>query len=100
MQSTPSRARHSASILAPLIKVDIRFASKTSLKNKKGHQPVVFTPLMAFGNFISRPSSGAGYDDQNVNNAYRNTAGAKKTIAGCESSGHRGLKFECSLQVW
>src|ERR1700730_5174304 len=36
MQSTPSRARHSASILAPLINVDIFFfASEKLLDNKK-----------------------------------------------------------------
>jgi hypothetical protein len=46
MQSTPSRARHSASILAPLIKVDIKFASEKEkvVGKQKGHQPVLTSP--------------------------------------------------------
>jgi hypothetical protein len=53
MQSTPSRARHSASILAPLIKVDIRFASeRKSLETKKAISRFDFSPLMAFWNWV------------------------------------------------
>jgi hypothetical protein len=41
------------------------------------------------------------YDDQDANNNfYGNTAGGGKLVPGCESSEHRGLKFDFSLQVW
>jgi hypothetical protein len=58
------------------------FASKKPLYNKKGHQPVSYSPLMA-----SEPnraaSSGAGYDDQNDNNAvYGFGAGKPGTKCG------------------
>jgi hypothetical protein len=101
MQSTPSRARHSASILAPLIKVDIKFASeKSHWKTKKAISRFEFAPLMAFWNSVPAGLSGAGYDDQDANNnAYRNTAGDEVKGPGCESVEHRGLKFEFSLQV-
>src|ERR1035437_9022391 len=106
MQSTPSRARHSASILAPLIKVDIRFASeRKSLENKKAISRFNFSPLMAFWISVPAGLSGAGYDDWGANNdannnAYRNTVGGGKQVPGCESVEHRGMKFEFSLQVW
>ena len=49
----PPRARHSSSIFAPLINVDILgLPQRKSLENKKGHQPVYFSPLMAFRNLV------------------------------------------------
>src|ERR1019366_3381606 len=106
MQSTPSRARHSASILAPLIKVDIRFASqKSRLENKKAIGRFNFSPPMAFWNSVPAGLRGAGYDDWGANNdannnSYKDTVGGGEQGPGCESVEHRGLKFEFSLQVW
>jgi hypothetical protein len=56
---------------------------------------------MAFGNLISRPSSGARYDDQNANkDAYRNAVGGVKQEAACGTVGHLSQKFECILIVF
>src|SRR5215469_11012692 len=90
MQSTPSRARHSNNMRAPLIRFDMSFASKKIVYNKKGHQPVSWNPADGLGTFFRCSLSGAGYDDQgNNNNAYRNTVGVGERGPACKNVGHR-----------
>ena len=60
---------------------------------------------MAFWNLVPAGLSGAGYDDQDANNdgndnAYGNTVCGGEQGPDCESTEHREMKFECSLQVW
>ena len=56
---------------------------------------------MALWNSVPTGLSGAGYDDQNVNNnTYRDTVGGGEKDPGCDSAAHRGMKFEFNLQVW
>jgi hypothetical protein len=90
MQSTPSRAKHSTSILAPLINVDIfRSTSKipvmlheTRRKTKKAIG--WFRPADGLWNLGSGwPSGGAGYDDRN-----NNSDGRK--VADWKTAEHRG----------
>src|ERR1700683_1142131 len=86
MQSTPSRTRHSSSIFAPLISlapfigVDMYSPSQISLQKTKSHQLVCFAPPMAVEP-ISVGLRGAGYDDRDNNNAYRN--GASDNAVNC-----------------
>jgi hypothetical protein len=79
---------------APLINdVDISFASKNSLLNEKGHQQALSAPLMALETLVPLASDGAGYDDYEQNNAYRNTDGAGENEADqptCEGVAHWG----------
>src|ERR1017187_7427575 len=93
MQSTPSRTRHSRSIFAPLINVDISFYLKKSLANKKGHQPGCLPPGWHLELSSCWPSSGAGYDDLKNNNAYRNNACVGNNGPACEIVGHRRTKI-------
>ena|SRR5215471_4714614 len=109
MQSTPSRARHSSSIFAPLSKfdvfaplgkfeifaplsVDICCASQLA-KNEKRPSARLSAPLMASESYLPAASDGAGYDDyEQNNNAYRdsNDTGEKGTKKpACKSSAHR-----------
>src|SRR5574340_781289 len=97
MHSTPSLVRHSNSILAPLINIDISFPilSKKRSHNKKGHQPAAFAPLMA-SDSNPWPSSGAGYDDQNNNGdddygRGKGMWGHKTSAPGCGTLKHAAL---------
>src|SRR5947209_1429211 len=92
MQSTPSRARHSNNICAPLINVDdISLFLKNFSINEKGHRPGVVYPADGLGNLRFRlASGGAGYDDHN-NNDYRDRNGTgenETTEPTCESGKH------------
>src|SRR5690348_12929049 len=62
MQSTPSRARHSSNICAPLINVDISSASQENRsKKQKGHQPGLIRPADGLWNLRFRlPQTGPG----------------------------------------
>jgi hypothetical protein len=73
MQSTPSRTKHSTSILAPLINVDIFcFPSRFGPSPKSRHTTKKaigwFRPADGLWNLRPGwPSSGAGYDDRDNN---------------------------------
>src|SRR5580692_2381883 len=111
MQSTSSRTRHSSNIfaplislppfvrLAPLIGVDMYSASQIQLQKQKGHRLVCFAPPMALNRFPVG-LRGAGYDDRENNNAYRNGAGDYAANgAACKRGRHRTISFEFSLEV-
>src|ERR1035438_6646606 len=71
-QSTPSRAKHSSSIFAPFIRVDIYSSIKSCAKTKKATSRLG-SPRWWPRNSSDGASGGAGYDDQydNNNNDYR-----------------------------
>src|SRR5437763_11870267 len=100
MQSTPSRARHSNNICAPLINVDdiSLFLKKLPNKRKRPSAWGVY-PADGLGNLWFRlASGGAGYDDHN-NNDYRDRNGAGEndtTEPTCESGKH-GKRLNPSL---
>src|SRR5689334_10370702 len=106
MQSTPSRARHSVNIRAPLINVEAikSRSSKSALEMKKAIGPGLLAPPMASGTFsVPAASGGAGYDDQN-NNGYRNgkeVGEHYRTAPTCETGEHRRrTSSECILEVF
>src|ERR1039457_3195203 len=79
-QSTPSRARHSSSIFAPFVRVDIYSSTERSPKTKKATSRLG-SPRWWPRNSSDAASSGAGYDDQYDNNnddyRYRKTGQTK-----------------------
>jgi hypothetical protein len=76
---------------------------KKSPKTKKAISQAV-RPADGLGTLFPAASDGAGYDDYEQNNAYRNNDGAGVKEANqptCNNAGHEEqFQDECSLQVF